>query len=80
MASPNTPSPKFLVGTLDGQNQEYEGLSANATVRDLKERIFTAEGVALQNQRLIFGPEIMDGQLSLCAPLLYSRHDVLPAY
>ncbi|MCJ1345952.1 hypothetical protein MMC31_004162 [Peltigera leucophlebia] len=65
MASPNTPSPKFIVGTLDGQNQEYEGLSANATVRDLKERIFTAEGVALQNQRLIFGPEIMDDSRSL---------------
>lgn len=80
MASPITPSRKCIVRPLDGQNQEYEGLSANATVRDLKERIFTAEGVPVQNQKLIYGPEIMDGQLSLHAPLLYSRHDVLPAY
>jgi hypothetical protein len=38
----------------------YEGLSIDATVRDLKERIFVAEGVPVQNQKLIFGPEIMD--------------------
>lgn len=80
MGNPNTTSRKFIVGTLDGQNQEYEGISANATVRDLKERIFIAEGVTLKNQKLIFGPEIMDGQLSLCAPLLYSRPYVQPAY
>jgi hypothetical protein len=80
MASPNSPSRKYIVRSLDGQNQEYEGLSADSTVRDLKERIFTAKGVLVQNQKLIYGPEIMDGQLSLRAPLLYLRHDILPAY
>lgn len=80
MAHPNAPSRKYIVRPLDGQNQEYEGLSANALVRDLKERIFIAQGVLVQNQKLISGPEVMDGQLSLRAPLLYSRHDVLPAY
>ena len=69
MAHPNTPSRKYIVRPLDGQHQEYEGLSANALVRDLKERIFIAQGVLVQNQKLISGPEVMDGQLSLCAPL-----------
>lgn len=55
------PSRKIIIRPLDGLNQIYENVPANASVRDLKERVFVAEGIPVQNQKLICGPEIMDG-------------------
>ena len=52
---------RFIVRPLDGPNQVYDDVPTDATVRALKERIFVAEGVLVENQKLIYGPEIMDG-------------------
>jgi Ubiquitin family len=54
-------SRKIIIRPLDGQNQVYENIPADATVRDLKERVFVTDGIPVQNQKLIFGPEIMEG-------------------
>jgi hypothetical protein len=54
-------SRKIIIRPLDGQNQVYENIPADATVRDLKERVFVTDDVPVQNQKLIFGPEIMEG-------------------
>jgi Ubiquitin family len=62
MSTISLASQRFIVRPLDGENQVYEGLAADATVRDLKERIFVADGVAIENQKLIYGAEIMQGQ------------------
>jgi len=60
MSTTSLASSSFIVRPLDGTDQVYEGLPAGATVRDLKERIFVAEGIQVQHQKLIFGPEIME--------------------
>jgi hypothetical protein len=52
----------YIVRPIDGQDQTYNGLPASATIRDLKERIFVAQGIPVEHQKLIFGPEIMDGK------------------
>ena len=57
----STAARRFIVRPLDGANQVYDDLPADAMVRALKERIFVAEGVPVENQKLIYGPEIMDG-------------------
>jgi hypothetical protein len=54
-------SQTFVVRPLDGQNQAYENVPGDGTVRTLKERIFVAEGVPVEDQKLIYGPEIMEG-------------------
>jgi hypothetical protein len=56
---------RFIIRTLDGQNQVYDDVPTDATVRDLKQRIFVAEGIPVENQKLIYGPEIMNGQCSV---------------
>ena len=61
-----TPSPfsgprTFIIRPLDGQNQEYDNVPDDATVRSLKERVFNAEGIPIEDQKLIYGAEIMDG-------------------
>jgi Ubiquitin family len=53
---------RYIVRPLDGENQVYENLPADATVRDLKERIFVAEGTPVEDQKLIYGASIMEGQ------------------
>jgi|ERR1700722_8531600 hypothetical protein len=55
---------RYIVRPLDGENQVYENLPAGATVRDLKERIFVAEGTPIEDQKLIYGAVIMEGQFS----------------
>jgi hypothetical protein len=55
---------RYIVRPLDGENQVYENLPADATVRDLKERIFVAEGTPVEDQKLIYGASIMEGQFS----------------
>lgn len=54
-------SQTLIVRPLDGQNQEYKNVPSDGTVRTLKERIFVAEGIPVEDQKLIYGPEIMDG-------------------
>jgi len=54
-------SRSLVVRPLDGQNQIYDNIPAGATVRDLKQRIFAEHGIQIQNQKLIYGPEILDG-------------------
>ena len=51
----------FIIRPLDGQNQVYENVPGDATVRSLKERVFVAEGIPIEDQKLIYGAEIMDG-------------------
>src|SRR4051794_22728950 len=58
-------SRKYIVRPLDGDNQVYENLPADATVRDLKERIFVAEGTPIEDQKLIYGAAIMEGQFTI---------------
>lgn len=68
MSTINLASPecrKFIVRPLHGQNQIYDNIPTEATVRDLKERIFVAEGISIENQKLIYGPEIMDDSRTL---------------
>lgn len=55
----------FIVRPLGGQDQEnqvYDDVPTDATVRDLKLRIFVAQGIPVEKQKLIYGPEVMDGQ------------------
>jgi hypothetical protein len=58
-------SKKYIIRPLDGPKQVYENVPADGTVGNLKERIFVAEGIPVENQKLIYGSEIMDGQF-LC--------------
>jgi len=52
-------SRSYIVRPLDGDNQIYDDIPADATVRDLKQQIFVRHGVQVQNQKLIYGPEVM---------------------
>jgi len=62
MASTNR---SFLVRPLGSQdNQVYDSLSKNARVKDLKERIFVAQGIPVEEQKLIYVAEVMDSQPS----------------
>jgi Ubiquitin family len=54
-------SRSYIVRPLDGDNQIYDDIPADATVRDLKQQIFVRHGVQVQNQKLIYGPEVMIG-------------------
>jgi Ubiquitin family len=54
-------SKRYIVRPLDGLNQVYDDVRADATVGNLKERIFVAEGIPVENQKLIYGSEIMQG-------------------
>jgi Ubiquitin family len=65
MSLSSSTSGRFIIRTLDGQNQVYDDMPTDATVRDLKQRIFVAEGIPVENQKLIYGPEIMNGQCSV---------------
>lgn len=55
----------FVIRPLDGQDQVYDDLPVDATVRDLKAKIFVAEGTPIENQTLIYNGEVMDGQSNL---------------
>ncbi|KAI9785900.1 MAG: hypothetical protein M1839_008166 [Geoglossum umbratile] len=59
MSSQSTATRTFIIRPLDGDNQIYDDVPVGATVRDLKERIFVRHGVQVQNQKLIYGPEVM---------------------
>jgi hypothetical protein len=54
-------SKRYIVRPLDGPNQVYDNVRADATVGNLKELIFVAEGIPVENQKLIYGSEIMQG-------------------
>lgn len=65
MSTPTLVSPvsrTFVVRPVDGPKQVYENLPANATVKNLKERIFVAEAIPVESQKLIYGAEVLDGQ------------------
>jgi len=49
----------YIVRPLDGDNQIYDEIPTNATVRDLKQQIFVRHGFQVENQKLIYGPEVM---------------------
>jgi len=54
-----------IIRPLDGQNQQYENVPGDGTVRSLKERVFVAEGISVEDQKLIYGAEIMDDSRTL---------------
>jgi hypothetical protein len=64
MSTTSLVSRRLIIRPLDGQNQVYDNIPGDATVGHLKERIFVAEGIPVENQKLIYGPEVMDGQSS----------------
>ncbi|KAF7512030.1 hypothetical protein GJ744_002743 [Endocarpon pusillum] len=58
----------FIVRPLGGQDQEnqvYDDVPIDATVRDLKLRIFVAQGIPVEKQKLLYGPEVMDDSRTL---------------
>jgi hypothetical protein len=55
-------STRYIVRPIDGPNQVYDNVRADATVGHLKERIFVGEGIPVEDQKLIFASEILEGQ------------------
>ena len=53
---------RYIVRPIDGPNQVYDDVGADATVGHLKERIFVAEGTPVEDQKLIYASQILEGQ------------------